>query len=81
MTFSPLRIELDLATPVIHSEIYPMHLDGLLFWTIQSYIDNSDEVQAQLDRLLMKTGDVYRASQALYAKSKAIVLQHNKLSD
>lgn len=71
MTFSPLRIELDLATPVIHSEIYPMHLDGLLFWTIQSYIDNSDEVQAQLDRLLMKTGDVYRASQALYAKSKA----------
>lgn len=64
----PLQVELDLIAPVVDTSFYPLNFDGLMYWSIERLLDTND-IEEELDSVLAKTGDVYRASQMLYVKS------------
>lgn len=63
--FNPLRVEVDMATSVIHSKTYPMHLDGLLYCSIYAFCNDHEQTIIELDKTLSKSHGVYHASQAL----------------
>lgn len=67
--FHPLKIELDILTPIIHGNYYPIHLDGLVYWAIRNFSDEHDYAMQEIDNVFSKTNGVYHASQALFVKS------------
>lgn len=64
-----LKIKLEILSP-IETPNYPVHLDGLLFWSI---IDHSNYSQEQalafLDDVLAKEDGIYKASAMIYTRS------------
>lgn len=64
-----LKLTLEILTP-IEVPKYPIHLDGLLYWSI---IDHTDYTEGQaleyLDTVLAKENGIYKASQLIYTRS------------
>lgn len=63
--FYPLRVEVDMATSVIPSKTHPIHLDGVLYWSIFDLLKDHERTIKELDKILSKSHGVYHASQAL----------------
>ena len=59
---------MNLTTPMVYSDAFPLHLDGLLYWAILQFMEEN-KVQDELNRIIQLTNGVYRASQALFVKS------------
>lgn len=72
--FNPLRVEVDMATSVIHSKTYPTHLDGLLYWSIYVFCKDHQQTISELDKTLSKSHGVYHASQALFDSSSNLTI-------
>jgi CRISPR type IV-associated protein Csf3 len=67
--FHPLRIEIEIITPIVHGNYYPIHLDGLIYWAIRNFSDSHDFAIGEMDHVFSKSSGIYHASQALFIKS------------
>lgn len=67
--FHPLKIEMDIVSPIVHGNYYPILLDGLIYWAIRNFIHSHEDAIKELDQVFSKSSGVYHASQALFVKS------------
>ncbi|EOZ8645471.1 hypothetical protein ACQWTT_001222 [Acinetobacter baumannii] len=64
-----LKITLEILAP-IEVPKFPIHLDGLLFWSIIDHTDfTEDQALAYLDTVLAKENGIYKSSALIYTKS------------
>mgnify|MGYP003601025208 CR=1 FL=1 len=67
--FHPLRVEIEIITPIVHGNYYPVHLDSLIYWAIRNFSDSHDFAIDEMDQVFSKSSGIYHASQALFIKS------------
>lgn len=64
----PLEIQIATHTPVELGP-YPLHLDGLLFWTLYAHTDDAGQALAMLEGMLSRQHGVFQASAMAFART------------
>lgn len=62
--FKNLEVQIELKSPVVFGR-YPLQLDSLIYWSLESYLGNNDKTLEAMKSVLKKTDDVFHASQAI----------------
>lgn len=67
--FEPLKIELEILSPIVQGSGYPIHLDSLVYWSLINFGIDHDSAINELKSVFSQSNDIYHASQALFVKS------------
>lgn len=67
--FEPLKIELEILSPIVQGGGYPIHLDSLVYWSLINFGMDHDSAINELENIFSQSNGIYHASQALFVKS------------
>lgn len=62
--FENLEIKINLASPIVFGR-FPLQLDSLIYWSLETFIENPKSTLEAMQSVLKCTDDIFHASQAL----------------